>query len=128
MHKAITEFGTRRQEDKIWGTTYTLLRTDACSNHLLKIKPNYRCSRHTHRLRVNQFVLISGDIRVLYYPPGSTTPTEVKLMPMVPFSVYPGVLHWFESRDVESIMLETYVGVVDVDDIERHDEGRALST
>lgn len=128
MHRLVTRLNNEHVEEKVWGRTWTLLHTDSVSNHLLKIKPFHRCSKHTHRLRVNQFTLISGDVRVFYHAPGSLMATEQKLIPNQPFSVYPGILHWFETRGEDSIMLETYVGVVEVDDIERADEGRALST
>lgn len=49
---------------KIWGERRRILLTDKTEIDLLYLKKDSFCSTHTHKYKVNKFVVISGEVRI----------------------------------------------------------------
>lgn len=50
--------------NKIWGTRRRILLTDNSEIDLLYLKKNSFCSTHSHKQKLNKFVVISGKIEI----------------------------------------------------------------
>lgn len=115
-------------EDKVWGQVAHLFHADHCAVSYLEVRAFYRCSKHVHHWRANQFSVIRGKIVVEEFDP--TNLELVKSVPLLPgqtYTVSSGVPHRFRVIDT-GVVIEVYWpdmvgGAVLLDDIERFDEG-----
>ena len=105
--------------NKIWGTRSRILLDDHNEIDLLKLKKNTFCSTHTHKDKINVFILVNGKVKI---------ETEIGykiLMPNDEWTVYPLVKHRFVVLE-DSVMLElAYVrdGKIYENDINRESLG-----
>lgn len=125
-------------EPKVWGSVQHVFNSRDGAVSMLKVKAGFRCSRHWHERRCNQFILVSGRIEVWSWAnEGELTdwpnpPTRIEKMSINAFgigrrsvSVPAGTPHMFVVRE-SGIVVEIYTpdgGPVDIDDIVRFDEG-----
>jgi len=111
-------------EEKCWGEVWHLFHSEHAAVSYLKLNAGFRCSRHYHAERANQFVVISGRIMVEW---GTELECCTELGPDEAFTVPSKILHRF--RVLESgVVIEVYWpdvpgGKVRQDDIVRFDEG-----
>lgn len=119
-------------ETKVWGSVMHVFKSDEVAISVLRVNKGFRCSRHLHELRRNQFDVISGKIEVWEW----TDERDIRQNPLRPMirslmiagdriRVGSGRPHLF--RVLESgIVVEIYSadkGHVSIDDIVRFDEG-----
>lgn len=119
-------------ERKVWGNVLHLMVADGVAVSVLRVNRGYRCSRHRHLERANQFTVISGCIRVCRRRWTAEKPREgiwtdvVTLFPGDSYTVPSCDLHCFEVVE-DGVVVETYWadrgGAVSLDDIERLDVG-----
>ena len=105
------------RQGKIWGMTQLIF---ACSNvecHCIQVKKGGFCSRHTHKLKWNRFVLLSGKLSVRVYNENDIV-DETFLSPGQITDVPPGFLHEFEALE-DSNALEIYWVSLEANDIDR---------
>lgn len=122
-------------EPKVWGSVQHVFNSPDVAVSVLKVNAGFRCSRHWHERRCNQFVLVSGRIEVWSWagegeltdwpnPPTwvdelhhGTDCTSCKVLARTP--------HMFIVRE-SGLVVEIYTpdgGPVDINDIVRFDEG-----
>ena len=104
---------------KIWGTRSRILLDDCNEIDLLQLKKNTFCSKHTHKEKINTFVLVSGKVRI------ETELGNHILNPNNEWTVYPTIKHRFVVLE-DSVMLElAFVrdGTIDENDINRESLG-----
>lgn len=104
---------------KIWGTRLRLLKTNQTEIDLLYLEKNSACSIHSHKKKINKFVLLKGKIKIK-----SDLGTK-QLIINEPFDVEPPITHQFVIEE-DSIMIElAFVkdGEIDVKDIVRKIQG-----
>lgn len=104
---------------KIWGERRRIHLDDKNEIDLLYLKPNTFCSTHTHKNKINKFILVAGKVRI----ESDLGCTELK--PNESWIVKPPIKHRFFALK-PSIMIEmAYVenGEIDPDDIIRESLG-----
>ena len=111
---------------KVWGESIALYRDDAIEVAKVRIKAGGYSSAHRHRGKHNQFVVLTGELRIVY---GRQGDSEITLVKDQTCEVVAGVWHRFVAATyVEA--LEIYRSAdgsnVDPDDIEREDVGGVL--
>ncbi len=127
----------RSWQDKCWGQVRHVFESDDVAISILKVNKGFRCSRHYHRHRKNQFIVISGKIEVLEWVafdrstyPHPTHRFELSPWAMNTCTVPAGVPHMFRVLE-DGIVVEVYsrdssnggTGPVSIGDIVRFDEG-----
>ncbi len=140
----------RSWQDKCWGQVRHVFESDDVAISILKVNKGFRCSRHYHRHRKNQFIVISGKIEVLEWAtfdqstfPHPTGRLELDAWSLNPHTVPAGVPWAMNSHTVpagvphmfrvleDGIVVEVYSrdssnggnGPVSINDIVRFDEG-----
>jgi len=114
-------------EEKCWGRVAHLFhQEDHAAVSYLEVKAGYRCSRHYHKWRANQFSVVSGCIIVETWDVfGNKYAT--KLQQGQSLAVPSGVEHRFRVLEdgvvIEVYWMDTIGGFVSLDDIIRFDEG-----
>lgn len=128
-------------EKKVWGEVQHVFNSPDVAVSVLKVNAGFRCSRHWHVHRCNQFILVSGKIEVWSWasegdltdwndpPMKPNPPMWVDMMSIGGgrrnVIVPAGAPHMFVVRE-SGLMVEIYTpdgGPVDIDDIVRFDEG-----
>jgi mannose-6-phosphate isomerase-like protein (cupin superfamily) len=108
------------KQGKVWGTTTRVFHSSSCIVEHISIKQGWRCSKHRHHHRHNQFYVISGRLRIIADKDGLTD--ETVLTAGQSMTVPHGIWHRFEAMsDVEAV--EVYWVEMVMDDIERMDHG-----
>ena len=120
-------------EEKCWGEVLHCFHNPQASVSYLKVQAGYRCSRHYHWDRANDFIVISGQIMIETWGLGSlvgehttTSPKTELLVPGDTHSIPSKLLHRFnviESGEVIEVYWADHGGVVSIDDIVRIDVG-----
>lgn len=104
---------------KIWGERRRILLTDKTEIDLLYLKKNSFCSTHTHKYKINKFVVISGKVKI-------ETEFGTKILNKnESHTVNPSICHRFFVIE-DSIMVElAYVreGKINPNDIDRVNQG-----
>ena len=113
-------------EEKVWGSVAHLFLNDRVAISHLRVNAGFRCSRHYHRQRANQFSVLSGRIAVDEFDCFGVDHSTV-LGPGESFTVPSGIVHQFRVLEVGEVV-EVYWadrvgGSVDQYDIVRLDEG-----
>ena len=104
---------------KIWGERRRVLLTDNSEIDLLYLKKNCFCSTHTHKYKINKFIVIRGLVKI------TTEFGQRTLCEKESFEVRPPLKHRFFALE-DSVMIEcAYVekGKIDPDDIDRESQG-----
>lgn len=104
---------------KIWGIRKRILLTTTSEIDLLYLRERSFCSTHTHKNKINKFVIIKGRVTI-ETPYGNTLLKEGEM-----FEVRPPLEHRFFA-ETESIMVElAYVekGKINLKDINRKKQG-----
>lgn len=116
-------------EEKCWGKVCHLVERDLQVS-VLKVVAGFRCSRHRHIHRWNNFRVITGILRVIEYRQNSSgdlsQTRSTVLVAGQSIDIHPGVWHCFEvleSGQVVEIYWTTDKTSVDFADIERIDVG-----
>ena len=115
-------------EEKCWGEVLHCFHNSQASVSYLKVREGYRCSRHFHEDRANDFIVISGQIMIEVWSKGKEPKTEL-LIPGDTFSVLSKIVHRFnviESGDLIEVYWPDRGGVVSIDDIIRLDVGGVI--
>lgn len=105
---------------KTWGEKWTLFQNDLCEVSILHLKPNRRCSWHTHQSKFNQFFVIGGKIRIKTEW-GTSTVTKGQI-----FTTKPGEWHEFQTTDNPALIQEIMYVQYSADDIQRKKLGGIL--
>jgi mannose-6-phosphate isomerase-like protein (cupin superfamily) len=108
---------------KIWGVTETLLATPFLEVHRLTIKPNARCSLHSHQFKWNGFFVQSGSLTISVQKNDYPLTDDTVLGPGDFTTVKPGEFHRFISGDEEVRAIEVYYPEPLSEDIVRKDCG-----
>jgi len=104
---------------KIWGKRQRLLKTTQAEVDLLYLEKNTGCSIHTHKEKINRFILLSGAVTI------RTNLGDEALQYNMPFDVEPELVHQFVVVE-DSVMIElAFVkeGTIDENDITRIKQG-----
>lgn len=104
---------------KIWGKRKRILLTNKCEIDLLHVHANAFCSRHSHRNKINKFVVVSGVVAI------ESEFGTIILHSEEEFEIRPSLIHRFKAL-VDSDMVElAYVekGTINPDDIKRISQG-----
>ena len=104
-----------------WGERLRTFAWDGGLCTILFLRPNQRCSWHSHKQVWNQFTCISGRLGVKT-DKGYTT----VLTPKQTFTVEPGVKHVFQTYAEPTIIEEIAYVVYDEQDIDREFLGGPL--
>ena len=112
---------------KVWGEVAHVFCSEHAAVSVLRVKKGFRCSRHYHRQRVNQFTVISGRVIIEHWTLGKMDLGKRELGPGESMEVDAGIEHRFcvvESGEMVEVYWPAYVGAkVSIDDIERIDVG-----
>ena len=104
---------------KCWGERRRIHLDDKNEIDLLYLKRNSFCSTHSHKNKINKFIVISGKVSI------QTEYGEIILNTNDSWIVKPSMKHRFYALE-SSIMIEIgYVekGKIDPDDIDRKSQG-----
>jgi len=104
---------------KIWGIRRRILKTDQTEIDLLQLEKNSVCSWHTHKTKINRFILLKGDVRI------KTSLGEHKLVINEAFDVEPPLAHEFIVKRNSTMIELAFVkeGKIDEEDICRMRQG-----
>jgi len=109
-----------------WGDRIRTYRTDNALVTILYLKPNKRCSWHSHATQYNQFFVISGKLGIKT----DIGPGEQRNLTTIgerqAFTVPPGVTHEFQTYDEPTIIEEVAYVKYDSNDIHRKQLGGDL--
>jgi mannose-6-phosphate isomerase-like protein (cupin superfamily) len=112
------------RELKCWGDVAHIFVSDRAAVSHLRVDRGFRCSRHYHRERANQFAVISGRIIVEEWEDNAIV--ETSLCAGQSYTVPSGRIHRFrvcESGELIEVYWPDDGGTVRLDDIVRLDEG-----
>lgn len=117
-------------EKKCWGWVRHEFYSDDVGLSRLELDPNFRCSCHYHKERINQFTTIKGKICIEWWPGGLDRPSKMCVLSEgETFLVPVGVWHRFRTmaggRVIELYWPDDVFNKVQFDDIVREDEGGA---
>lgn len=122
-------------EEKVWGRVVHQVTLKVITS-ILEVKAGFRCSIHLHRHRWNRFHVMDGCIRVIRsdgeIADGSYLDLDETLVRSGQVvDIHPDQLHRFEVVESGTVV-ETYWTTdgtnVDLDDIERLDEGGPIKS
>lgn len=104
---------------KIWGTRKRILLTERCEIDLLHVYSDSFCSTHSHKNKINKFVVLTGEVRI-ESEYGYTT-----LYPGDEFEIRPPLKHRFFAVKHADMIELAYVekGRIDPNDINRESQG-----
>lgn len=107
------------QEHGTWGKRWVTRLTDTSCTAILFLKPNKRCSWHSHKYAYNQFFVVFGELWVKtdIGPDGQRNVTQVKAEQS--FTVKPGVKHEFRTGNKDAVIEEIAFVEYDKGDIHR---------
>jgi mannose-6-phosphate isomerase-like protein (cupin superfamily) len=104
---------------KVWGTRKRILLTDTCEIDLLHVFDDSFCSTHSHKYKINKFVVLSGKIRI------ETEYGYITLKEGDQFEVRPPLKHRFFAEEHTDMIELAYVekGKINPNDIDRESQG-----
>ena len=102
---------------KTWGDKWNIFQNDLCEVSVLYLKPNERCSWHSHTSKYNLFFVISGKL-VIKVDEYETTVLPGQILTTKPFE-----MHEFQTRSLDTICIEVMYTQYDPEDIDRKDVG-----
>lgn len=105
-----------------WGERMRTFRWDGGIVTLLFLRPNQRCSWHSHNSQWNRFTVIEGKLGIKTGK-GYTTVIHRKQS----FEVEPGIWHEFQTYDEHCVVEEIAYVKYDEHDIDRETLGGALT-
>lgn len=104
---------------KVWGERRRILLTNQTEIDVLYLKKDHFCSTHSHKYKINRFVVVSGAVKI------ETEYGDTILTKNESWEVNPPILHRFIALE-DSIMIElAFVnkGKINPDDINRLSQG-----
>jgi quercetin dioxygenase-like cupin family protein len=104
---------------KIWGERKRIFINDQTEIDLLYLKKDHFCSTHSHKYKINRFVVVSGKVKI------ETEYGDTILTKNESWEVNPPILHRFIALE-DSVMIElAFVnkGKINPDDINRLSQG-----
>ncbi len=104
---------------KIWGERRRILLTDQTEIDLLYIKKDTFCSTHSHKTKINKFVVVEGKVRI-------ETEFDKKILTKnQSFEVIPPIVHRFIALEDSTIIELAYVkeNYIQPKDIKRKTQG-----
>ena len=109
-------------EKKVWGWAWHIHASDQTAVSFLITEKGFRCSRHSHRDRVNMFAVIAGKIAIQEWYDENLK--ETILLPGQVHVVRNKVDHRFRVLESGMVIEIYWVGArVSLDDIYRSDRG-----
>lgn len=105
---------------KVWGTRDRIFKSKQCEIDFLELRGNSQCSVHTHKNKVNKFIVIDGTVTI------KTGFGDILLYEGDRITVEPPLVHQFKTGEYDARMIEiAYVdeGEIDPEDIERSIQG-----
>jgi len=107
------------QIKKIWGTRQRILKTDKTEIDLLQLDADTACSIHSHKDKINRFILLEGDVTI------RTNLGDKKLIVNEPFDVEPPLVHQFVVSKKSKMIELAFVheGKIQDSDIDRLKQG-----
>ncbi len=105
---------------KTWGEKANIFLNDLCEVSVLYLKPNQRCSWHSHQAKFNLFYVLKGEL-IIKLKDGDS-----QVLPGQIFTTSPGEQHEFQTRDLDTICIEIMYVQYDSQDILRETIGGAL--
>ena len=104
---------------KIWGIRNRLLETSQTEIDLLYLDKDTTCSIHSHKNKINRFVLISGNVQI------KCNLGIYVLKIGVPFDVEPPTIHQFVAFEDSTMIELAFVknNKIDSNDIDRIQQG-----
>ena len=106
---------------KTWGEKWNIFKNDLCEVSILYLKPQQRCSWHTHRTKYNQFFVIKGEVVI------KTEWGEATIHQGQTFTVRPGEPHEFQTGDINAVLHEIMYVMYDPEDIQRETLGGPIN-
>lgn len=106
-----------------WGRRWVTRLTDTECTAILFLKPNKRCSWHSHKYAYNQFFVISGELWVKTDIGPNDQRNLTKIGPEQSFTVPPGVTHEFRTGSKPTVIEEIAYVEYDKSDIHREQLG-----
>ena len=102
---------------KTWGEKNNIFQNSLCETSVLYLEPWKRCSWHRHQAKFNLFYVLKG-ILVMKLEDG-----ETEVLPGQIFTTRPGEWHEFQTRELDTIIIEVMFVNYDENDIERQEIG-----
>ena len=106
---------------KTWGEKWNIFENDTCEVSVLELRPQQRCSWHTHQAKYNLFFVIEG---VLFIKTDWGI-SEVKSGEI--FTTRPGEWHEFQTHDESALIIEVMYVQYEAEDIQRAELGGPLN-
>jgi quercetin dioxygenase-like cupin family protein len=106
---------------KTWGQKWNLFLNDLCEVSYLCLKPNQRCSWHTHQTKFNLFFVVAGELCIKME--GEVATIEKYQF----FTTRPGEWHEFQTHDQQTKVIEIMFVQYDSKDIQREKIGGPLN-
>ncbi|MHC4748381.1 MAG: cupin domain-containing protein [Planctomycetota bacterium] len=98
---------------KTWGEKSNIFQNNLSEVSVLYLKPWQRCSWHRHLQKYNLFYVLKGKL-VLKLEDG-----ESEVLPGQIFTTVPGEYHEFQTRDLDTVIIEVMYVQYDANDIQR---------
>ena len=109
------------KQGKVWGTTTRVFYSPTAMVEHVRVKAGWRCSKHHHPMRFNQFYVVRGRLKVVSFKDGLEDESILEAGESV--VVPPGTVHHFEAlSDLDAI--EVYWVEIPEPDIVRQDQGQ----
>lgn len=113
-----------KKEGKIWGLNYPVFNKNNVEVHLLRIKKGGFCSKHLHKFKYNQFIVLEGKLQVIAWK--ETEKGEIEDVTTLEkgqeLTIAPNEYHRFRAME-ETLALECYWVELQGVDIYRLDQG-----
>lgn len=115
-------------EQKVWGTAMHVFNSNFVAISILQTIAGGYCSRHSHKQRINRFIVQSGAIDVVEYDAsGENEISRIRMIAGDVHDVETEVVHRFEVVS-SGVVVELYFptcpgGTISSDDIDRIDVG-----
>jgi len=114
-------------EKKVWGEVRHLFASDRAAVSFLRLKQGFQCSQHYHLQRANQFLVLSGSVKIEEWATkfdrtGTKTTLKAGQVYTVP-SLVAHRFHVIEDGEIIELYWPDRGGSVQLDDIVRLDQG-----
>lgn len=116
---------TQLAESREWGTASRIFLDDHTEAMCVEIAADWHSSIHLHRHKSNEFIVLSGELRIAWWPSRFLRSSQCLTSTSKPFSIDAGIKHAFHSiTDVVAIEIYRAAGgaTIDVNDIVRFSE------
>ena len=116
---------TQLAENREWGTASRIFLDDHTEAVLVEIAADWHSSIHLHRHKSNEFVVLSGELRIVWWPENFPRLSRRLNSSSGPLTIGDGIKHAFYSL-TDVVAIEIYRAAsgatIDVNDIVRFSE------